>query len=64
MSILDEPNTLKDPDSLRLLREFVNERCDDIGLQERADWQEVLSRAESGELCPTKLCNYLFTIKY
>ncbi len=59
MSLQDESITLTGLELFQLLREFVNSRCDDIGLQGHDDWHEVLRRSESGDLC-----DYLFTLKH
>jgi len=59
MSLQDESITLTGLELFRLLRAFVDERCDDAGLQGHNDWHEVLKRSESGELC-----DYLFAAKH
>jgi len=59
MSLQDESITLTGLELFRLLRAFVDERCDDAGLQGHDDWHEVLKRSESGDLC-----DYLFAAKH
>ena len=59
MSCLDKSITLSGLELLRLLRAFVNDRCDDLGIQGHDDWHEVLKRREEGDLC-----DYLFAAKH
>jgi len=59
MSFQDESITLTGLELFRLLRAFVNERCDDVGLQGHDDWPDVLKRSQSGDLC-----DYLFAAKH
>ena len=50
MSLLDKSITLSGLELLRLLRAFVDDRCDDLGIQGHDDWDEVQAQRDSGEL--------------
>jgi hypothetical protein len=59
MFIQEQSITLSGLELFRLLREFVNERCDDLNIQGHDDWHKVLALRKSGELSGA-----LFAVKF